>query len=106
MSKVTYTIHRRINAPLQFNGLKAQYIYYAGGIIIGGLFLFAILYISGLSSWVCLLLSVGSAALGIATCYRLSNRYGEFGWQQKKIARRLPKALRVRSRQLFTQLKK
>jgi hypothetical protein len=106
MSKTSYPLHRRINASLQFNGLKAQYIYYAGGIIIGSLLLFAILYISGVNSWICLLLVLGSGILGITTVYRFSHRYGEYGWQKKMIARRLPKTLLVHSRQLFTRLKK
>ncbi|MES1249574.1 MAG: DUF4133 domain-containing protein, partial [Chitinophaga rupis] len=41
-----YKVHRRINAPLQFKGFKAQYIFYAGGIIVGSMLFFAALYIS------------------------------------------------------------
>jgi len=106
MRTEVYTINRRINTPVQFHGFKAQYIFYAGGVIVGEMFLFAILYISGLSAWICLPICGGSGALGLITLHRLSQRYGEFGWQKKRAAKRVPKYLLVGSRQLFIALKK
>ena len=106
MRTEAYTINRRIDAPVQFHGFKAQYIFYAGGIIVGEMFLFAIFYISGLSAWICLPLCGGSGALGLAALHRLSQRYGEFGWRKKRASRRIPKSLLVGSRQLFIAVKK
>lgn len=101
-----YKIHRRINAPLQFKGFRAQYIFYAGGVIIGAMLFFAALYISGLNSWIALLLGLGSGALGLAGVHWLSRRFGEYGLQKYWAARRLPKTLRIASRTLFITLKK
>src|SRR5437899_2841687 len=102
---VTYTMHRRINAPLEFRGLKGRYIFYAGGLLVGALLIFAILYISGANGWICLPLVVGSAAAGIGGIYRLSHRYGEHGWAKRQAARRIPKAIRCNTRTLFIELK-
>jgi len=106
MTTSVYPIHKGINRPIVFRGLQAQYILYAGGILIGDLLLFAILYISGISSWICLSLAIILAIVGIGTAYRLSHRYGEFGLLKKKAARRLPKFLRSPSRNTFIHLKK
>ncbi|HEY4062368.1 MAG TPA: DUF4133 domain-containing protein [Puia sp.] len=104
MSPTIYSINRGINRPLQFRGLKAQYILYAGGMVLGNLLLYAILFISGLSSWVCLPLCGGLGVAGIGWCFRCSRIYGEFGWRKKRIAAMVPTVLRCASRRLFTQL--
>ena len=106
MTPTIYITHRGINRPLEFKGLKAQYILYAGGIVVSDLLLFAILYISGLSSWICLPVCGGAGTAGVGMCYRCSRLYGEFGWIRKKAAERMVSTLRCPSRRLFTQLEK
>jgi hypothetical protein len=101
-----YTNHRRVNAPIGFKGLKGQYILYAGGAIVAALFLFALLYIAHVNSWVCLLLCLGTGGSGIGGAYHFSHRYGVYGWRKRRAARRLPKALRSGSRKQYLQLKK
>ena len=54
MSTSVYKINKGINKPIEFKGLKAQYIWYLGGGLLILLILFAILYICGLNSFVCL----------------------------------------------------
>src|SRR4051812_23212639 len=44
-----YQINRGVNKPIEFKGLKAQYIGYLGGGLVVLLILFAILYLIGLS---------------------------------------------------------
>jgi len=101
-----YKIHRRVNAPIEFNGLKAQYILYAGGVIVGDLFLFAILYIAGISSWICLVVCCGLGSAGVGGAYHLSHRYGEYGWRKRRARRGVPKVLCATSRQVYLRLKK
>jgi uncharacterized membrane protein YccC len=79
-----YTVfktHRRVNAPVEFKGLKGQYILYAGGVVIGSMILFAILYIVGVNSYLCLFLCFGIGISGISRAYHLSQRYGVYGRQ-------------------------
>ena len=47
MASSIYGINKGINKPIEFRGLKAQYIWYLAGGLVGLLVLFAILYISG-----------------------------------------------------------
>ncbi|HEY4334964.1 MAG TPA: DUF4133 domain-containing protein [Puia sp.] len=104
MTPIIYSINRGINQPLEFRGLKAQYILYAGGIVLSDLLLYAILYISGLSSWICLPICGGLGMAGIGWCYKCSRLYGGFGWMKKRAAKGTAMTLKCSSRRLFTQL--
>src|SRR6266704_2315049 len=53
MSSV-YKINKGINKPIEFKGLKAQYIAYLGAGLIALLIIFAILYIAGVNMFACL----------------------------------------------------
>ncbi|MGQ4827791.1 DUF4133 domain-containing protein, partial [Enterococcus faecalis] len=56
-----FMINKGVNRPLVFKGLKAQYIWWLGGGVLGCLFIFALLYIVGVSLFICvpLILSIG-----------------------------------------------
>lgn len=101
MSTSVYTVNKGINKPVEFKGLKAQYIWYLGGGLLALLILFAVLYIAGVNTFVCLVLIL---LLGFALflfVYRLSHAYGEHG-MMKKIARRsVPKVIKARTRNVF-----
>ncbi|HVU56060.1 MAG TPA: DUF4133 domain-containing protein [Puia sp.] len=101
-----FKMHRRVNAPVEFKGLKGQYILYAGTTVIGSMMLFAILYIVGVNSYFCLFLCFGIGVVGIGGAYHLSQRYGAHGWRKRRRARASPKALRSGSRRMYWQLKK
>jgi hypothetical protein len=105
MSTSVYTINKGINKPIEFKGLKAQYIWYLGGGLLILLLLFAILYIIGVNSFVCLgvILVFGSGLFGYV--YRLSHRYGEYGMMKKLARKAVPKEVKAKSRKGFQQLK-
>lgn len=101
MSHTVYTMNRRINRPLEFRGLQAQYVWWLGGIIVGLLLLFVVLHLCGVSSWVCIGV-IGAAGGGmVQQLYRLSRRYGPYGLLKKRAAGKLPAAIRSRSRRIF-----
>jgi hypothetical protein len=100
-----YKMHRRVNAPVEFKGLKGQYIFYAGASVIAAMLLFASLYIVGVNSYVCLVISFGIGGMGIGAAYHLSQRYGVYGWRKRQRARAAPKALKGGSRRQYLQLK-
>ena len=102
----TYIINRAVDTPIEFRGLKAQYILYAGGILVGDFLLFAILYICRVNSWVCVLLSFGLGGGGITMLYKSCKKYGEHGLAKKRAAAKVPKSIRCHSRRLFTDLNK
>lgn len=103
MANSVYKINKGINKPIEFKGLKAQYIWWLGGGIVGLLLLFAILYVIGVNSFVSLVV-VSLAGVGIFLwVYKMSNTYGEHGMKKKMARRNIPKVIKSYSRKPFIQ---
>jgi Domain of unknown function (DUF4133) len=101
MANSVYKINKGINKPIEFKGLKAQYIWYLGGGIVILFLLFAILYIAGVNGYISICL-VGFAGVGVFIfVFRLSNRYGEHGLKKKIAARHIPGVIKCYSRKIF-----
>ena len=106
MNTSVYKINKGINKPIEFRGLKAQYIAYLAGGLLALLVLFALLYICGVNTFICLgLVGVLGAALFLYT-HHLSRRYGQHGMMKKVARKGIPQLLKARSRRIFVQLKK
>ncbi|MFA6245357.1 MAG: DUF4133 domain-containing protein [Mucilaginibacter sp.] len=101
-----YQINKGINKPIEFKGLKAQYIGYLAGGLVGLLVLFASIYICGLPVYLCILtISVLGTGL-FYQVFKLSHKYGQYGLMKRSAKRYLPGYLKFNSRKLFTRLKK
>lgn len=100
MSSV-YKINKGINKPIEFKGLKAQYIAYLAAGLIGLLILFAVCYIAGVNMFVCLALTAIVGTALFMTVYRLSDKYGEHGLIKKLARRSIPDFIKVTSRKPF-----
>src|SRR5690348_3184303 len=104
MNTSVYTINKGINKPIEFKGLKAQYIWYLGGGLLVLLILFAILYICGVNTFVCLgIIGIAGTALFMYV-YKLSHKYGEHGMMKSLAKRNTPAVIKSYSRKLFTGL--
>lgn len=104
MKNSVYKINKGINKPIEFKGLKAQYIWYLGIGVVLLLIVFAVIYIAGLNMFVCL---AAIALLGTGlfmTVYRLSDTYGQHGLVKKLASRNIPACIYSRTRKVFTQL--
>ncbi len=100
MGNSVYSINKGINKPIEFKGFKAQYIWHLGIGLVVLLIAFALMYLIGINTYICLGVIVTSATGWFLRVRSLSNKYGEHG-MMKKIARRtLPRALVARSRKL------
>ncbi|MEO7488862.1 MAG: DUF4133 domain-containing protein [Ferruginibacter sp.] len=97
MSTSVYRINKGINKPIEFKGLKAQYIWYLGGGLVGLLIVFAVMYIIGLNVFVGLTLIVSAATGLFMYIYKLSRTYGEFGLMKKIAKKAVPKAIKSNS---------
>jgi hypothetical protein len=106
MNNSVYRINKGINKPIEFKGLKAQYIWYLGGGVLALLIVFAILYIAGVNMFVCVAIIAVLGVLLFIGIYRLSNTYGEHGLTKRFARRDIPQRLINRSRQYFLTLKK
>jgi Domain of unknown function (DUF4133) len=96
-----YQVNKGINQSIEFKGLKAQYIWYLGGAVIGLMVIFAVLYIIGLPSLMCVGFIGVAGTLAVMHIYRLSHKYGEYGMMKALAKKQLPKALRLKSRNVF-----
>lgn len=102
MSNTVYQINKGINKSIEFKGLKAQYIWYFGGGVIALLLLFAILYIIGINSFVCIGIILVAGTILTIKIYALSNTYGENGMMKKLARQRVPKVIKSTSRFVFS----
>ena len=71
-----YPINKGIGRPVEFKGLKAQYLFIFAGGLLALFILFVILYMVGIGQWI--RIGFGSAASSILvwqTC-PLNSRYG------------------------------
>lgn len=101
MGNSVYPINKGINQTIEFKGLKAQYIWYLGGGVIVLMILFAILYIMGVPSLVCIGIIGIAGSLLVIKIYRLSHKYGEHGMMKAIAGRQLPKAIKSYSRHIY-----
>ena len=101
-----YHINKGINKPIEFKGLKAQYIgYLAGGLVIL-LIGFAIMYLLGVPVYSCIIIIAGLGSALFYQVFRLSHKYGEYGLMKKAAKYYLPSHIKFSSRRIFLQLKK
>jgi hypothetical protein len=99
-----YKINKGINKPIEFKGLKAQYIWWLGGGLLALLIIFAVLYILGLHTFVCLaIVLTGGTGLFMQT-YKLSHKYGQYGMMKAIAKRTIPVAVKSYSRKIFITL--
>jgi voltage-gated potassium channel Kch len=106
MASSVYTINKGINKPIEFKGLKAQYVVYLAVGLIALFILFAVMYVIGVNMFVCLALV---ATLGTALfmfVYRMSDTYGQHGLLKKIARRQLPAFVKASSRKVFITLLK
>jgi len=105
MSNSVYIVNKGINKSIVFKGLKAQYIWYLGGGLVGLLVLFATLYIAGINSYVCVGFILLAGAAMVLYVYRLSNTYGQYGMMKATARRKLPAIIKNRTRKVFIHIK-
>lgn len=100
-----YIINKGINKPIEFKGLKAQYIAYMALGLLLLLIIFAVLFIIGVPVYLCLVLVVGAGIVLFTSVYRYNNKHGVHGLLKEAAWRTTPTVLRCRSR-LFRKSKR
>lgn len=98
---MSYQINKGINRPIEFKGLKAQYIGYLGGGLVALLVLFAILYLTGMAIYLCILIIAGLGSMLFYKVFDLSHQYGEHGLMKRNARRCVPDYLKFKTRRLF-----
>lgn len=101
MANSIYHINKGINKSIEFKGLKAQYIWYLGGGLVCMVILFAVMYICGISNWICIPVVLGGGTLLFMRVYGMSKKYGEHGMMKAAARRALPAFIKSNSRKVF-----
>jgi hypothetical protein len=101
MANSVYAINKGINKSIEFKGLKAQYIWYLGGGLLGLLILFAVMYIVGINAVACVGFVLLAGTLLFIKVYKMSNKYGEYGMMKEIASKKIPRVIRFRSRKVF-----
>ncbi len=101
MTVSVYKINKGINQSIEFKGLKAQYIWYLGGGMASLMILFAVLFVIGIPSLVCVGLIGMSGTVLVVKIYKMNSTYGEHGMMKAIAKKQLPSCIRVKSRRIF-----
>ncbi|WGQ09726.1 DUF4133 domain-containing protein [Pedobacter gandavensis] len=100
-----YHINKGVSKPIEFRGLKGQYIAWLAIGLVFLLIAFAVLYLLGSELVLILPVILCLGSLLFFMVFRLSHRFGEHGLMKFIAKRGLPKTMIFRSRRLFTGLK-
>ena len=93
-----YPINKGIGRPVEFKGLKAQYLFIFCGGLLALFVLFVILYMVGIDQWVCVGFGVASSSVLVWQTFALNARYGEHGLMKLGAARMRPRHVLHRRR--------
>ena len=93
-----YPINKGIGRPVEFKGLKAQYLFIFCGGLLALFVLFIILYMVGIDQWICIGFGAASSSLLVWQTFALNARYGEHGLMKLGAARMRPRHVLHRRR--------
>ncbi|QQL49969.1 DUF4133 domain-containing protein [Mucilaginibacter ginkgonis] len=99
-----YQLNKGVNKPIEFKGLKAQYIGFLAAGLVLLLLLFAAAYIIGIPAYLIIPFIACAGFFLVHRVYYFSNKYGEYGLMKKAAKKFLPRYLKFNSRKLFTHL--
>ncbi len=93
-----YTVNKGVGHPIEFRGLKSQYLFIFAGGLVAVFLLVVILYLAGVDQWICIPFGVLSASSLVWMTFRLNARYGEHGLMKHLAEKRHPRYLIHRKR--------
>ena len=74
-----YPVNRGIGKPVEFKGLKSQYLFIFAGGLLAVFVVFIVLFMAGVNQWVCIVFIVSASLLLVWQTFRLNARYGIYG---------------------------
>ena len=72
-----YRINKGAGRPIEFKGLKSQYLFFFAGGLVSVFLAVVVLYMAGVSQLVCLSFGAVSGSLAVWLTFRMNARYGE-----------------------------
>jgi hypothetical protein len=95
-----FTINKGINKPVEFMGLKSQYLFIFTGGLLGIVILFMVMYMTGVAQSVCIGFALITAPLLTWQTFSLNKKYGTHGLMKLQAVKRYPRRLINRRRAL------
>lgn len=74
-----YSINKGIGRSVEYKGLKAQYLFIFVGGLLALFVLFVIMYIAGVSQWICIGFGAVAASILVWLTFHLNAKYGQYG---------------------------
>lgn len=74
-----YSINKGIGKSVEFKGLVAQYLFIFAGGLLAVFVVFVIMYMVGISQWVCIAFGIIAASVLVWLTFHLNEKYGEHG---------------------------
>lgn len=88
-----YSINRGIGKPVEFKGLKSQYLFIFAGGLLSVFVLFVIMYMVGIPQWFCIGFGVIAASILVWQTFAMNAKYGEHGLMKVGAVKSHPKYL-------------
>lgn len=95
---MNYPINKGVGRPIEFKGLKAQYLFFFAGGLVSVFLAVVILYMAGVNNLICLSFALVSGSLIVWLTFRMNARYGEHGLMKMLAEKRHPRYLSARRR--------
>lgn len=86
-----YSINKGIGASVEFKGLKAQYLFYFAGGLLGNLILVMVMYMAGVNNFICLTLGLGLSGYLIYKVFSMNKKYGQYGLMKLQARKYFPR---------------
>lgn len=101
MAISVYKVNKGINKPIEFKGLKAQYIWYMGGILLVLLVIYIILYMIGINQYLCVGAVLTAGIILTKRVFGMSKKYGQHGLMKLMAQKMVPDAVKCNDRKCF-----
>ena len=86
-----YPVNRGIEKPVEFKGLKSQYLFIFCGGLLAVFVVFIVLFMAGVNQGICLAFSETASLLLEWQTFRLNARYGTHGLMKAAARKRHPR---------------
>ena len=93
-----YPVNKGAGNPVEFKGLKSQYLFVFAGGLVAVLLTVVVLYLASVGQWICISFGTVSGGLLVWVVFRLNARYGEHGLMKLLAEKRHPRYLIHRKR--------
>lgn len=77
----TFEIHKGVDAPVEFKGLRSQYLFICAGGLIGAFLIVVVLYMCGVGQFLCLGVGGALAAGVVMLTYRLNEKWHVWAYE-------------------------